>query len=124
MNPAVEDSLQQLQHLPARWPSLGNTVPWVAFVIGLLIFVISYFAGGRQQQRKIIFATVFSVVIGALCVPLFDKLEIFVSGLFGAGTARIVVMLLFMLYVVAVGIHLYEIITVTAREAHPTSNQW
>ncbi len=125
METATADSLQQIQQvLPLRWPSFNDTVPLVALIIGFLIYLIAYFAGGRQNKNKIIFAAFFCVVIGALCMPLFEKLENIIAGLFGAQAGWIISMLLFMAYLAGVGINMYEIITVTAREAHPLSEQW
>lgn len=124
MQNAPVDSLQQLQLVPPHWPIINDTVPWVALIIGFLIYFIAYFAGGRLNKGKMIFAITFSVVIGALSFPLFEKLYILIAGQLGERFSWILTMLLFMAFVIAIGVNMYEIITVTAREAHPTSERW
>ena len=83
METTTADSLQHVQHaLTSRWPSINDTVSWVTLIFGLLIYVIAYFAGGKQNQRKILFTMIFCIVAGALSMPIFQKLELFLSNLF------------------------------------------
>ena len=119
------DSLQQIQHvLSNKWPSFNDTVSWVSLVFGFLIYIIAYFAGGKQNKNKILFSIVFCIIIGSLCMPIFQKLELFLSGFLNENTSWIISMLLFISFISGIGINMYEIITVTAREAHPMSEQW
>jgi len=128
---------------------VSDVVMYVSLTAGLLILVIGYFAGARENINKIIACALIVTTVGvlALRIPIAihdfiggkktapvqsseqvtdkapvtnsDKAEPKSSGLSGEG------MLNFFLYVgwtgflVCMGIFLYEAMTVTAREARP-----
>ena len=66
------------KHLMPFMYNIDTTVVWVAVTVGLLLYIIGYFAGGRLTKGRILVCTVMVTVIGvlALKVPMiaFSKL--------------------------------------------------
>ena len=118
------DSLKTAEYILPGWPFINNTVPWVTLIIGILIIIIAHFAGGRLNSKKILFTITFTLIVGILVMPLFERLAVSIASLFGSvRVGWIISMSLFMAFLAAVAVNLYEIIVVTAREAYPVSER-
>lgn len=53
---------------------LNPTIMWIALTVGLLLFVIGYFAGGKLAMARIGMCVLLTTVIGALSLPAPMKL--------------------------------------------------
>ncbi len=118
---AIADSLKVVQpsadyFLP--WFKINETASVVALTMGLIIFIISYFAGGRENRNKLIISTILSVVITTFAVPLFLKFGNW-TGLVKSQEGMIFLVLLIFIFLGGLACHIYEIVTVSAKEAHP-----
>jgi predicted PurR-regulated permease PerM len=100
------------------WFEIHPTVSIVAFALGLMILVIAYFAGGKENFAKLWASILIALVISVLSMPLFIKFGRF-FGLLKSKIGEIFVLLLLMIFISALAGHIYEIITVSAREARP-----
>jgi len=103
------------------WPDFNPTIVWVAFIIGLLIYLFGYIAGGRLSPGKIILCIIISSIIGFFSKSIMNPIFTLLVSTFGISprSAFIITSTIWMIYVVGVGIMLYEMLTVTAEEAHP-----
>lgn len=54
--------------------SISPTVMWIAVTVGLLLFVIGYFAGGSKTLKRIGMCVFLVTVVGALALPAPMKL--------------------------------------------------
>jgi hypothetical protein len=54
--------------------NLSPTIMWIALTVGLLLFVIGYFAGGRMAIGRIGMCVILVTVISALALPAPMKL--------------------------------------------------
>ncbi len=100
------------------WFPVNETISIVALTVGILIFIIAYFAGGKENFSKIIASTVISILIAMLAMPLFIKLGQF-FGILNSREGEIFILVLLMFFIAGLSAHIYEIITVSAREARP-----
>ncbi|HNY91652.1 MAG TPA: hypothetical protein PKY55_04460 [bacterium] len=100
------------------WFEVHPTVSIVAFALACLIVVIAYFAGGRENFRKLWMSILCALIISALAMPIFIKFGR-AFGLLKTAGGEIFVLLLVMIFISALAAHIYEIITVSAREARP-----
>jgi hypothetical protein len=114
--PIVNDALS-----PYLWPEISPTVVWVAFFIGLLLYIIGYFAGGKLSIGKIFLCIILASVIGFLARGVLNYLLAFLIYSMGMvpHTAYILSSTLWMIFVAGVAVMIYETFTVTAEEAHP-----
>jgi hypothetical protein len=53
---------------------LNPTIMWIALTVGLLLFVIGYFAGGKLAMGRIGMCVLLTTIIGALALPAPIKL--------------------------------------------------
>lgn len=53
---------------------LNPTIMWIALTVGLLVFVIGYFAGGRLAMGRIGICILLVTILGALALPAPIKL--------------------------------------------------
>jgi hypothetical protein len=100
------------------WFDINPTISVVALSLGLLIFVIAYFAGGRENRAKLWMSIALSIVISILAMPLFIKLGK-ALGLLDSKPGEIFILFLLMIFIAGLSSHIYEIITVSAKEARP-----
>src|SRR5574342_533102 len=49
---------------------LNPTIMWIALTVGLLLFVIGYFAGGKMALGRIGMCVLLVTIIGVLALPL------------------------------------------------------
>ncbi|MGH7454728.1 MAG: hypothetical protein ACRENG_25455, partial [bacterium] len=49
--------------------NISPTVMWIAITVGLLLFVIGYFAGGNKTLRRIGMCVLLVNIVGALALP-------------------------------------------------------
>ena len=101
-----------------QWIPINKTLSLIAITLGLAIFVISYFAGGKDNNTKSLFSICFAVLIGLFSFPLFVKAAEWL-GIIKTQYGMISVIVIVMIFVAAVATNIYEIVTVTAREARP-----
>jgi hypothetical protein len=101
-----------------QWFSINNTVSWVALSLGFLIFIMAYYAGGRENRNRLILASFLSLLITTLSFPLFLKLGRWL-GILHSREGAIFILLLLLLFLSMLSCHIYEIVTVSARESHP-----
>ncbi len=100
------------------WFQINETISIVALTVGILIFIIAYFAGGKENLSKLIASTVLSILIAVLAMPLFIKFGRFL-GIMNTRGGEIFILLLLLFFISGLSAHIYEIITVSAREARP-----
>lgn len=103
---------------PLPWFTINETVSVVALTMGVIIFIISYFAGGRENRNKLIISTILSVMIVSFAMPLFIKFGRW-AGLLQSREGTIFILIIVFIFLAAIACHIYEIVTVSAREAHP-----
>ena len=48
---------------------ISPTIMWIAITVGVLLYIIGYFAGGRLTLSRIIVCTLIVTVIGVLALP-------------------------------------------------------
>jgi hypothetical protein len=101
-----------------QWIPINRTISLIALTLGIAIFVISYFAGGKENNTKSLFSICFAVLIGFFSFPLFIKAGEWL-GIMNSGYGKIAIITLVMIFVAAIATNIYEIVTVTAREARP-----
>ncbi len=101
-----------------QWIPMNNTISLIALTLGIAIFVISYFAGGRENKSRLVFSVLFALLIGFFSMPLVIKAA-FWLGIMQSDFGRVFVITVVMLFVASIAANLYEIVTVTAREARP-----
>jgi len=103
------------------WPDFNPTVVWVAFIIGILIYLFGYLAGGKLSFGKIIVCVTVASIIGFFSRAVMNPFFGFLVNSFGfsARCAYILTSTIWMIYVLGVGIMLYEMLIVTAEEARP-----
>jgi len=119
MTPA--DTLQYtIEPLPPAiwWIPVNQTVAIVALALAVVIFIISYFAGGKENKGRILFSYLFASVSGILVMPLLIKAGTWLGLLNNDWGVTVLVMIDFV-FIAAVAVNIYEIIIVTAREARP-----
>lgn len=106
------------EHELLVWFTIHPTISIVALALAMLIFVIAYFAGGRENRAKLLVSILLSLLIGVLSMPLFIKFGR-ALGLLTSTGGVVFVLVLLMTFIAALSAHIYEIITVSAREARP-----
>lgn len=99
--------------------NFGNTATWVAFLLGLIVYVIGFFGGLRMNLARAIAAIVLATGVNVVGHPLVNRAHTFIASILGAQVAGFVVPVGWTIFVLGVGLSLYESFTVTAREAHP-----
>ncbi len=99
--------------------NFGSTATWVAFLLGVLIYIIGFFGGLRLNLTKVTLAVSLATVIGVVARPLVNRAHAFAASVVGGQVAGFVVPLLWTVFVLGVCVSLYEAFTVTAKEAHP-----
>jgi len=128
-----EDDQSFYRITETKWPKIqfwgvySAMVVWVAFIFGLLSFLIGHYAGARLAKAKIwaaiIIATVVAVLSRAISVQLRTFLQTLLVHLVGdetaASIADLIVYVFWTLYIAGVAVYLYETFTVTAKEAYP-----
>jgi hypothetical protein len=117
----VSDTLRVIPQTPEHvfwWITIHQTVSLVALVLACVIFVMGYFAGGKENKNRILFSFLFASVTGILVMPLFLKAGEWL-GLTENGWGVAIVIICDFIFIAAVAVNMYEIITVTAREARP-----
>ncbi len=100
------------------WPEFHSTVSIVALILGILVFVIAYFAGGVENKSKLLFSTTLAVLIGFLSMPLFIDFFAWL-GILDSAYGKLSLFVLLIMFVAGLSCHSYEIVTVSAREARP-----
>lgn len=97
---------------------LDDYILVVAAAVGILIVIIGYFfAGGKYNQTKLIFSIVIASGVGILILPGLFKLAAMIG--VGGPIVNTAIVLFDLIFVSIVSSHAYEIVTVTAQEAHP-----
>ncbi|MDZ7270515.1 MAG: hypothetical protein ONB30_11550 [candidate division KSB1 bacterium] len=99
--------------------NFGSTATWVAFLLGVLIYIIGFFGGLRLNLPKMLVAVMIATAIAVVARPLVNRVHTFVASILGDQLAGFAVPLLWTVFVLGIGLSLYEAFTVTAKEAHP-----
>ena len=94
------------------WPEIHNTVPIVALVLAMAIFIFGAFSGARANKLRIIFAVFLATAIGWSAVPLALKAASAVH-IMDTDSGVMILFTVMMLFVAAIATSIYEIITVT-----------
>ncbi len=123
-----------LQEIPPEYWFSITALKTVSIIIVLLAFIlgfVSYFigmgAGARINKREIRNSIIPALVISILARPIPIMLHKYLGlGLgylmpanYAFGFAGVIVYILWMLYIIAIPVFLYESFVVTAKEAHP-----
>ena len=101
-----------------QWIHINSTISLIALTLGISIFVISYFAGGRENKSRLLFSVFFALLIGFFSMPLIIKAGQWL-GIMKSEMGTVFVITVVMFFVASIAANLYEIVTVTAREARP-----
>lgn len=103
------------------WPEINTTVTWIAFIVGILIYFIGYFSGGKENRPKIIITMIVSGIVGFLGRGIMNPVVIFmvISLNFSPRYANVLTSFVWLMVTVGTAIYLYETLVVTAKEAHP-----
>ena len=124
MEPGVIDQLTQpikysQEVMTYFWPDFSPTVAWVAFIIGILLYIVGYFAGGKYGTAKIFTCIVITTIIGFLARSVLNPFMAFlVEGMgLDAHTAFVFATTFWMFFISGVGVMIYETFTVTVDEA-------
>jgi vacuolar-type H+-ATPase subunit I/STV1 len=97
---------------------MGDYVLLVALVIGLLIVLIGYFfAGGKNNRTVLIFSIIISSLVGILILPGLFKIA--ASLKMDSPYIHTGLIIFDLVFVAIISCHAYELVTVTAKEAHP-----
>ncbi|MCR4439276.1 MAG: hypothetical protein QHJ34_08550 [bacterium] len=99
--------------------NFGPTATWVAFIVGVLMYVVGFFGGLRLNVAKMITAVILSSAISVVARPLVNRVHVFVASILGGEIAGFAIPLLWTVFVLGVCLSLYESFTVTAKEVHP-----
>jgi len=67
---------------------LNPTIMWIALTVGLLLYVIGYFAGGKMKQGRILLCTAMVTLIGVLALPVPMNINSFFKYQFVGESAR------------------------------------
>lgn len=102
------------------WPEINPTIAWVALLIGLLLIIVGYLAGGRLNTTKIFICIIFTSIIGFLGRSILNPVLVFLvlSLKLDPRTAFVMTSTIWMFFISAVGVMLYETLVVTANEAY------
>ncbi len=120
MEIAQADSLFTIEKTSGgiHWIVFNDTISIIALTLGVGIFIISYFAGGRENKSRIFFSIIFSLLVSFFSMPLFIKACEWL-GIAGTPWGDIALVTFVMIFVAAVASNAYEIVTVSAKEARP-----
>lgn len=115
---AAADTLAHEMLGKFEWLPFGHTVPIIALAIGISSLIYARFAGYRDNKRQIYLGTIVASIVGFFSMPMLIKLgEMlgFTKNKYGV----IFLVTLLIIYVAYVAVNVYEITTVTAKEARP-----
>ena len=91
---------------------MNGTVPIIAAVLALAIFVFGAFSGARANKVRVVFAVCLATVIGWFAMPLAIRLASAVH-LVDTQSGVVILISAMMFLVAAVATSLYEVITVS-----------
>ncbi len=117
----TSDSLQHVTGTPQgilTWFPVSETLSLIALALGCALIIIAYFTGARENKAKVLFSIISSMLIIILSMPLFLRLGKWL-GILNSTWGAVTVLILALLFAVCVGVHAYEVVTVSAREARP-----
>jgi len=102
-----------------EWPVLSPTVAWVAFLLGLVLLIIGYFAGGHLGKGKIGMCILITSIIGYLSRGVLNYVLVFCVDVLSMSphTAYVITSSVWMCFIASVAIMLYETFTITVEEA-------
>ena len=114
-----------MEQIPTTYaPHFNSTVTWVAFIIGIILYVIGFFVGIRQNFAKMIVSGLIGALIYILARPIVNDVHLFLLSRLPE-TAEVfigtIIPILWISFVLGVSLSVYETFTVTAKEAHPFS---
>lgn len=102
----------------------------LAFILGFVSFFIGMSAGASFNK-----STIRKAILSALAIAIFARpiainahyylgvgLSYIMPNNYAFGTAEFIVYVLWMTYIIAIPVYLYESFTVTAKEAHPSQH--
>lgn len=106
------------------WPQVNSTIVWIALFIGIVLYIIGYFAGGKLSKGKIFMCIGLTSIIGFLARPILNPIMRFMvlDLSFTPHTAYILTSTVWMVFIVGVAVMMYETFTTTAAEAHSHPN--
>ena len=120
MAPIPADSLQTaIDSAPCIWwPNINETASIVAVGIGVVILIMAQFAGARDNKTQIFLGMTIATLMGIFTMPLLIKLGNFL-GIMRSKWGGVILLVIMMIYVAAIAVNVYELTTVTAKEARP-----
>lgn len=103
------------------WINLGSTVVTVAVVLGIFVYILGFWSGGRRNKAKINVCILFTTLINFFAMPFALKIYRLFSDWLTPTIGFIVTLTLWIAFMAGVALHMYEIFVVTAKEAqaHP-----
>jgi len=101
------------------WPEVNSTVVWIALFVGVVLYIIGYFAGGRLSKGKIFVCIALTSILGFLAHPIINPIMRFLvlDLSFSPHSAYVLTSTGWMIFIVGVGVMMYETFTTTAAEA-------
>jgi len=134
--PPVKDSI--FQEVPTSYWIKFNAFKTVSIIIVILAFIlgfVSYFqglnAGGRVNRKEIRKSIIYALVIAIFARPMSINAHYYLGlGLsyilpeaYAYGIAGFIVYILWMAYIIAIPVYLYETFVVSAKEAYPAGER-
>lgn len=111
-----------MEQIPTTYvPHFSNTVTWVAFILGIILYIIGYFGGIKQNLAKMIVSGSIAALIYVLARPVVNSIHLFLLNYLPEKLVGTVLPILWIIYILGIALSIYETVTVTAKEAHPIS---
>ena len=122
---------------PAYWikftsfKTVSIIIILLAFLLGLVSYYIGHSAGGDINKKEIRKSVISALTIAIIARPISIMahkylglgLDYFLPEAYAYGIAGLIVYVLWMAYVLAIPVYLYESFTVTAKEAYPVGGR-
>jgi hypothetical protein len=97
------------------WPQMNSTASIIALVLALAIFFFGYYSGVRANRTRVIISVLIATAIGIFTMPYIVKIGKLL-GIIKKEWGVVILLLLMMIFITALAVHVYEIITVTTKD--------
>ncbi|UCE05906.1 MAG: hypothetical protein JSW07_20325 [bacterium] len=134
--PPAKDSI--FQEIPTGYwikfnafKTVSIIIVTLAFILGFVIYIQGLNAGGRVNRKEIRKSIIYALVIAIFARPVSINAHYYLGlGLsyilpqaYAYGIAGFIVYILWMVYIIAIPVYLYETFVVSAKEAYPVGER-
>ncbi len=109
LNTSLGVIIDKMQNIP-------DIAFYIAVTIGLMLYVIGWFGGIRNNRWQAVLSTIVAMAVGFFALPVPAFLVKLTAPLLGATISLAIVYTLWLFLIILVGISLYETWIVTAKE--------